>query len=97
MFGQKPEPLFSNLRIQMLHIVDKLNHSVDIEARLDAHRVPQNRRRVEHERLEEENKRHPLVVRYVGFFEVVGPGHSFLPRQIIRIRYPAYVIGVFDV
>lgn len=95
--GQEPQSLLAYLRIQVLHVVDELDHRVDVKACLDAHRMPQDRGRVEHERLQEQYKRHPLIVGYVGFLQVVGTRDALLPRQVVRVRDPAYVVGVLDV
>ena len=81
----------------MLHVVDGPDEHANVKAGLGTKRMPYDRWRVEHERLQEQNERHPLIVGYVRFLEVVGSGHFFFPWKIVRVRYPAYVVGVFDV
>lgn len=48
-----PECFVSHVGIQMLHVVYRAHKSADIEAGLGRKRVPNNRGRVEHERLQE--------------------------------------------
>ena len=96
-FGQVAEGLFAYFGIEVLHVVHRLDESAYVEACLGAERVPYDRGRVEHERLQQQQERHPLVVAYVGAFEVVGSGHFVFPGQKVGVGYPAYVVGVFDV
>lgn len=81
----------------MLHVVNRSHQCAYIEAGFGAKRVPDDRRRVEHERLQEQNERHPLIVGYVCFFEVVRSGDFFFPWKIISVGYPTNVVGVLDV
>ena len=95
--GEVAEGLLAHFWIEMLHVVDWLDQGADVKAGLGAERVPHHRRRVEHERLQEQDERHPLVVADVGFLEIVRSGHFFFPRQVVCIRDPTNVVGILNV
>lgn len=95
--GQVAQRLLFRLGIQVLQTVDGLDDSADVEARLGAKAVPHNRRRVEHDGLHHQDERHPLIVADVRLLQVVGARHLVLPRQVVRVGYPTYVVCVFDV
>lgn len=97
MLGQVPQRLLLRLGVQVLQTVDGLDDGADVEARLGTEAVPHNRRRVEHDGLDHQDERHPLVVADVRLLQVVGTWYLVLPRQVVRVGYPTDVVCVFDV
>ncbi len=97
MLGQVAQRLLLRLGVEVLDAVDGLDEGADVEARLAAEGVPEDGGRVEHDGLDHEDEGHPLVVADVRLLEVVGTGHFVLPGQVVRVGYPADVVGVFDV
>jgi len=72
-----------------------VDQAPDVDPRPAAQRPPDDYRRVEDQRFDEQNQRHPLVEGDHSTRTVqVIDGHALVERQIVRIADPAEVVGV---
>ena len=84
--------------VRFLGVLEALSHLHDVvhvDARLGVEGAPHYGGQVEEESLEEQDDRHPLVVKnHLSSVALPLLWDVFLGRQIVRVSYPAVVVGV---